>query len=384
MLEVQKFLLEKSLEELKAELGINYYLHPTLPLVGFKYDQIDSPKAHPVVRECRGLVLEDKTWKIVAKPFNRFFNVGELAEEFAEFDWNDCSITAKEDGSLIIMYYYAGSWHVNTSGSFGLGSQQVFGGTWRELFYKTAGDDILMKLDENKFHDHTLIFELCTVYNKIVRTYKKNQIFLLAASQNNDDEWSEHSDLHVDTISTLIGVQRPERWTFTNQEDICNFLLSQEEKDPTFEGVVLRDKNNLRYKWKTSTYVSLHKLKDNGNVLLPKNLVPLVLAGEADEKKVYLPEISSALDAVAAIVDDLWSSLKDMWIKHSNIVDQKEFALSIKEHPLSSILFMNRKQGGDLDSLKLMFRKSDSVIVKRIFGNRIFEFDGEPNEPNEG
>ena len=84
MLALQEYLTSHGLDKLQDELKINVFRHPTLPLVGFKYNQLESPRTHPIVRECRGVVLEDKTWKLVAKPFNRFFNVGEVQDEFAQ------------------------------------------------------------------------------------------------------------------------------------------------------------------------------------------------------------------------------------------------------------------------------------------------------------
>jgi hypothetical protein len=55
-----------ALELLTTKYGINVYKHPTLPLVGFKYNQIESPKYDPIVRWSRGTVLEYETWNIVA------------------------------------------------------------------------------------------------------------------------------------------------------------------------------------------------------------------------------------------------------------------------------------------------------------------------------
>jgi len=75
MLCVQEFLLTKNLEDLKNELGIEY--NQSDDLVILNYSQIDSPKRHPIVMECRGLVLEIGTWRIIARSFNRFFNWSE-------------------------------------------------------------------------------------------------------------------------------------------------------------------------------------------------------------------------------------------------------------------------------------------------------------------
>jgi hypothetical protein len=81
-LQVQEYLHSgKSWANLTDELGIKVVFHPSLPLVTVNYDQIESPKTHPIVRECRGLVLHRQTFDLVARSFPRFFNWGEVADE---------------------------------------------------------------------------------------------------------------------------------------------------------------------------------------------------------------------------------------------------------------------------------------------------------------
>src|SRR5262249_29163226 len=108
----------KTFDDLRTELGIRRVQHETLPLVILNYDQIDSPKAHPVVRECRGLVLHAHTYELVARGFPRFFNWGELTEEMKRFDFSDFTALTKEDGSLVLLFRFAGAWQVSTRGSF--------------------------------------------------------------------------------------------------------------------------------------------------------------------------------------------------------------------------------------------------------------------------
>jgi hypothetical protein len=99
MLEVQQYLQTKTFDDLTAELAIVVRKHDTLPLAILNYDQIESrPKTHPIVRECRGLVLHAETKEVVAKSFNRFFNWGEVAEEMPDFDFSDFVVQSKEDG----------------------------------------------------------------------------------------------------------------------------------------------------------------------------------------------------------------------------------------------------------------------------------------------
>lgn len=97
MLNVQNYLLSGwTVDDLNKEFGINATFHTELPLVLLNYDQIESPKTHCIVRECRALVLCTEDWSIAARSFPRFFNHGEVADE--PFDFNNCIVTDKEDG----------------------------------------------------------------------------------------------------------------------------------------------------------------------------------------------------------------------------------------------------------------------------------------------
>jgi hypothetical protein len=107
MLEVQKFLRlgfpagtlpEVALAELTVQLGIKAKSHPVYPeLIHLSYDQLESPKGHPIVRECRGLILNSAdNWAVVAYPFNRFSNFGETWGD--TIDWTSIRVQEKVDG----------------------------------------------------------------------------------------------------------------------------------------------------------------------------------------------------------------------------------------------------------------------------------------------
>jgi len=68
----------------------------------------------PIVRECRGIILDSKNgWQVVAFPYKKFFNHG---EPFAsEIDWTTAKIFEKIDGSLASVYWYDQKWHVASS-----------------------------------------------------------------------------------------------------------------------------------------------------------------------------------------------------------------------------------------------------------------------------
>lgn len=98
-LNVQKYLRSgKSLEDLSKEFYIKANRSTHLPsLVLLKYDQLNSPSAHPIVVECRGIILDEANdWRVVCYSFNRFFNLGE--GHAAKLDWPNTKILAKLDG----------------------------------------------------------------------------------------------------------------------------------------------------------------------------------------------------------------------------------------------------------------------------------------------
>jgi len=101
------FLKSGTLEDLCSEFGLRARRDKDLPLVLIKYQQLSAPFQQAITRECRGLVLEDKTWKVVAYPYAKFFNISEpLALRGPQLDWNSVVCYEKLDGSLATLYFY--------------------------------------------------------------------------------------------------------------------------------------------------------------------------------------------------------------------------------------------------------------------------------------
>jgi hypothetical protein len=370
-LAIQEYLAAGNTPESLEARGIYSYRHPNLPLIGFKYDQIEAKKSDKIVQEARGIVLELDTWRVVAKAFDRFFNLGEFPELMESFNWNEFTATTKEDGSLILLYHYAGAWHVNTSGSFGLGLVNRTDKTWRDLFWQAAKELRKEKLNTR----FTYVFELCTPYNKVVRQYLQSQVFLLSVFDPTDNCY-EFSESAIDSWADILGVRRPVRFTMNNRDELAEWLVRVSETDPTFEGFVLRDTNNSRWKAKTESYCALHHLKDNGNILIASRLATICLSGESDEVKATLkkkmPEISTALDTVDTELKLAYTELEARWNAARNIPSQKEFAMAVKDHKFSGFLFQARKSGQPLNKI---WRSDAEYVSDRLFGKRTFEFD---------
>jgi hypothetical protein len=263
MLNVQKYLRSgKTLDHLKEELGIVVIHHDELPLVILNYDQLESPKLHPIVVECRGLVLQKDTWDIVAKSMNRFFNWSEVPN--APFNFHNCRVLSKEDGSLVLLYKFDGQWRANTRGSFGHWPIHYTPYTWTTLICEALGVKDLQELNDHLDDRYTYVCELVSPYNKVVRYYPKPELYLLTMFEG----------LHEVVTENVPAIfNRPKQYDFHSIEEISAFLDLQAKDDPTFEGVVICDDQFRRYKVKSVTYWALHSLRDNGNIFNPRKLV---------------------------------------------------------------------------------------------------------------
>lgn len=383
MTPLQNYLMNNSPEKLKEEFDIDFYEHPNLPLMGFKYG-IKSPKTNEIVRHSRGTILEKDTWKLVGCPFIRFFNWGEGSpEEMESFRWDECYINEKVDGSLIIMYNYKDEWHINTSGSFAQGDvNPLYMGSWEDLFFTTLNKclpiyeprEMLTPRQyfneywrDNFKKDTTYIFELCSVWNKIIRYYPNPEVYLLGMI----DSCHEYHSESVDGEAKTLHLKRPQIHNFKSIEQVEEFLVKQETTDRTFEGVVARS-NNLRFKLKNKAYLNLHKIHNNGK-WSHKHVLSFIIRNDTDELLNYFKEAKPIVDEMKGLVDIEWIKLLEVWLHNYSIKDQKEFALSIvPKTKFSSILFALRKEKGleqtQVD-LERHWRNSEELILKVLFKN---------------
>jgi hypothetical protein len=362
-LEVQEYLRAGgTLESLNEEFGIHAVHHFSDPLVSLKYHQWLSPRTHPIVRECRGLVLETGSWNVVAKPFNRFFNVGEIPEEDEAFDWDCFEATTKLDGSLILAYAYKGTWRVNTSHSFGWGTCGDSGKTWEKLFWDLAPFDPY-KLDEQ----FTYLFELCSPHNVVVIHHEKPKVSLLSIFSNvscgevdQGNAWAEADYLLVD---------RPESFQFDSREAV-NLYMETIPEDDLFEGLVLRDSNGMRLKMKTEKYLRLHHMLDNGNLFMAKNLIPLILSGEISEVVAKWPSVKSTADELAARLSDEFDGLSEAWYSARNEKDRRGFAkVAMSRSKFPGILFRHLDiygKDGNTITLRNVWNSSADQIIKKL------------------
>jgi T4 RnlA family RNA ligase len=309
ILKVQEYLRSgKTLAILKEELGIRHNVYGSL--VVLDYSQIDSPKAHPIVMECRGLILEKDSWDVVSMPLARFFNAGEVEEINASFDFFKAVGLEKLDGSLISLFSYKGTWLMSTravieNASF-VGMANI---TFKELFNKAADSypDFWKKLDTR----YTYCFELTALENRVVTIYKERRLHLILMRE-------------VETLKELplkellaqanhLGVDFPKVVTFKGQDELLELAKKVATLDEGFVAVMYEsyDEDGInfrRVKVKNPSYVAIHHLKDRSGRSL-RSFISLIRGNQTAEFLGYFPEFTPLVDKVTVCYNKYLSDI---------------------------------------------------------------------------
>lgn len=362
MLKVQQFLIKHGLEKLKKKYKIKVIEHKDGRIL-LNYDQIDSPKTAEITRECRGLCLHKDDFRLISRSFRRFFNFGEWRADDNAFDWGSATATYKEDGTLISVYWYNNKWQVQTRGSFGDIPINNDGPTFEELFWKATDHWHINQLHK----EYSYTFELCSRYNKIVRDYPTPSLYLLSSFKGAKElPYRQAGRGRVNVLTYAQHFNTLQERSFYCIEDVQAYIRDVSKKDKTFEGFVLRDRNNIRLKVKNPDYIALHRMAGaSGNVFLPKNLIGFVLSGEVDELLQYYPETKEKVKEMQLVLEEAKQSLLTLWHQlNVKPLSRKEFALSIpKDFKLKSFLFRML----DGENFNEMWKNEKDFLLETLF-----------------
>lgn len=329
MLNIVNFIKEnENWEELLSLPPYSLNIRKKGNLILFKYSQIASDFSLEIVKEARGLILENKTWEIVSYPFKKFFNFGEVYAD--EIDWASARVGEKVDGSLIKMYFYDGEWRIGTNGTIDANDAELSSPPYRtfmELF-DVAAD--ACGLDYDRLDPHfTYIFELRSPYNKIVVPYDDIRIIHLGTRDNRTCE-----EVEVD-----IGIEKPKQYMLSSLDDCIAMAATF---DFTQEGFVVVDKNYNRIKIKSEDYVRVHHLANNGS-LTRERAIDLVRMNEVEEFLNYCPQYTSYIRdtqrRLAMFHNDILFNVNMALIEKMDCETRKDFAAVAKTFRYPTIWF---------------------------------------------
>ena len=347
-----------------------------LRLVMLKYSQVESDFNYKLVRECRGIILNEDTLEPVSYPFNKFGNKFEGSEEGNWVDdirWEDHPyVLEKCDGSLMKVVKVDGKLLVSTNGTI-LASKAPLNDiigcnlkTFDDLFWwalekqfgKFSYDDMCKLLDEG----FTYMFELCTNYNRVVVPHPDPKVYFIGVRDNKTFEETYIKDHPLSKVFPT-----PKAYTFNTFDD-C--IKAAKELPWDDEGYVVTSRDFKRNKVKSLTYLAAHHLSNNHTMSYAR-AVELVRANEVDEVCSYFEEFRPALEECKARFWDLVNSTEDMWQEYlkvdSSLPTRKDKALWIAQHfklPGVAFCMLDKK----ISSPKDFFMNAPAYKIVKMLG----------------
>jgi len=257
-------------------------------LILLKYDQIRSDMSIPLVRECRGIIIDEAEGYLpVCVPFFKFGNFGEAY--VPEIDWSTARVQEKLDGSLIKLWFYKDKWHVSSNGEMDASNAHISSALLpsadkTDLFtlftkaWEETGVEI-NALDRN----YVYMFELTSPHNRIVVRYDRIAIHHIGTREVNS----------LKEYNLDIGIQKPREFSLKTLDECID---SAKELGYDHEGYVVVDNNFNRVKVKSPLYVALNHISQG--VTTYGNIIEIIKKNEQDEFLAYFPEFDEVFTDV--------------------------------------------------------------------------------------
>ena len=300
-----------------------------------KYSQIESDFNDEMVRECRGLII-DQNFKPVCVPFYKFGNYGEPYAD--NIDWSTAKVEEKIDGSLIKVWNYEGKWIVSTNGTIVAYKARIGSDIDNEIAVDTkyANFDELFQeaakkvgLDVNALNpQYTYMFELVSPDNRVVVPYETIDLYHIGTRDNDSLKELEIID---------IGIKKPKTYTVNNLNELIEMASKLRYSE---EGYVVKDAEYRRIKVKSPSYVAVSHLINGMNA---KRLLELLRTNEVDEFLTYFPEYKPHIDTLKNKIDNLVEILDAVLqekVLRVQYETRKEYAEMAKETKYPAFFFL--------------------------------------------
>lgn len=229
-------------------------------------------------RDCRGIVFDTATGKVIAKRLHKFFNVNEKDEtQQANLDWNEPHvILEKLDGSMITPLPLATGIRWGTK----MGVTDV--ALPVEVF--VSDNPQYVEAAQYAIVNHcTLIFEWCSRQQRIVVDYPTEALVLIAVRNNFTGEYMPYEEMHT-VFGNTWGI--PIVKAYAGTANSMEALIAETRDLIGAEGYVVRFESGHMVKVKAEDYVRLHRAKDM--ISFEKSVIDLIVNEKADDVKAFL------------------------------------------------------------------------------------------------
>lgn len=272
-------------------------------------------------RECRGLIF-DTDGKLVSRPYNKFFNIGEREETLPEkLDFSaPHHIMEKLDGSMIRPFKIDGEVLLGTKAGVTEISQYAANFIHRKVNYWEFFRDCLKE-------GYTPILEYMSYINRVVVSYPEESLVLTGIRNMRTGDYLGYHEMRNTALRyevPVVDVIEP----FGDPVEFLKHTRSLVDK----EGYVVVFGNNYRVKAKGEWYTNIHKAKEG--ILYPRHVVVAYMEDRIDDIIPFLnsQETNAVKDVEANYIRPIFEKINHLADKSYQLVkvqgiDRKDFGM---------------------------------------------------------
>jgi len=302
----------------------------------------------PVSRAARGIIFNKATRTLVARPWEKFYNIGQVPETRLDVlnTLGSFYVLDKLDGSMGILYKHEDKYYVTTKGSL-ISEQGEWATEWarKNLNFSTIDDNF------------TYVFEIIFSANKIVVDYGDFEGLVLTGVIKKEDGLELGPD-ELKDCATRLGVTCAELYKFESLDELVSYCKTLPASKEGF--VITFPSTGLKVKVKGEEYLKIHRIISN--------LTPLAFyeAWSVEEKKIpdkYLisipEEFRQYTDELSGIINQMHTDMEYEIVKEydallrylqgadgNNVFGIREFAIECqKDHQANMSLLINVFKG---------------------------------------
>lgn len=236
-------------------------------LLGFKYttNTVYSEDWDNVSLHARGIVFDYATGEVLARPFDKFFNLGEMIDVetgelkpiagyvkqhlgfdnlSGDYKRQKFRVMDKLDGSLGIAFWTGVDWYVKTAGSFE-SDQAKWANDWFDMLINPN------VLDKSK----TYLFEIIYDEDKHPIEYDFEGLVLLGIVDTQTGIEEPLSEIL--RVAEELNIRHAEVLEFTDFDEVVKYAKALPK---TKEGVVITFENGFKLKVKGDEFLALQKI----------------------------------------------------------------------------------------------------------------------------
>ena len=244
---------------------IDYATHDEFPLAMLTYgrEAVHTNTWDSVICKCRGLIYNTETMEIIARPFEKFWNLGTAGMPETDpknfFDTEsgpllDPEVWEKMDGFLATLYEYNGESYIASKGSFHSPHAK-----WATAWYRANVGSITEPNQSYWPEGYTPVFEGICSSLRIVVGYEFEGLVLLALI--NKETGEELNQTSMQTWAERNGLGTPNLYDMNLDEARAK---SMDPETKNVEGYVLcwrrPGRTPFRLKVKYVDYLRLHRM----------------------------------------------------------------------------------------------------------------------------